>query len=311
MNHSITITAQIPYPARTLLAVVQSVLRLKRQEAMALIHEGAVEVNGRMATQSHVRLEIGDRVEISVHPTPSPAVSGVSRARSDRKFSILYEDEDIVVVDKPAGLLTVPTPNGERNTLRGQLERWAARRSPRSKIICVQRLDRDVSGVLVFARNQTSAADLRGQFATHQPHRRYVAIVSGTVAKPQWTIRSRMCTDRETLHRYSSPSSGGELAVTHVRVREEWTDAALLEITLETGRRNQIRVHLAESGHPILGDRRYGPRDAVADPRWPWKRIALHAELLGFTHPITGDPLEFTSSWPAEFRDFRRQIQRR
>ncbi|RMF40166.1 MAG: RluA family pseudouridine synthase [Planctomycetota bacterium] len=306
MSRRITITEQIPFPARTVLSVVQAAERLKRKEALALIHDGAVEVNGRMVTQSHTRLEIGDCVEILPAATPPPTLGQATHSRASRRFAILYEDPDVVVVDKPAGLLTVPTPNRERNTLLGQLERWASHGRPRSRIICVQRLDRDVSGVLIFARHQQAADLLREQFASHLPRRRYAAIVKGNLDRTQMTIRSRMRTDRRTLHRYSSDTPGGELAITHVRVTERLADATVLAIELETGRRNQIRVHLAEAGHPILGDRRYGQPRGGGDSRWPWKRIALHAEFLGVEHPGTGEPLEFTSPWPVEFKDFRR-----
>jgi 23S rRNA pseudouridine1911/1915/1917 synthase len=137
----------------------------------------------------------------------------------------------------------------------------------------------------------------------------YVAIVAGIWARDSGTIRSYLATD-DDLNRYSTNRSDqGELAVTHFAVREQWSDASLLEVRLETGRRNQIRVHLAEAEHPVLGDPRYRPQQAE-HWAWPYRRIALHAESLGFEHPRTGEPLSFHSSWPKEFRDFQRIVKR-
>jgi 23S rRNA pseudouridine1911/1915/1917 synthase len=199
-----------------------------------------------------------------------------------------------------------------------------------------------VSGVLVFAKSLAVARLLRDQFAAHKPRRRYLALVTGRVSPSEGTIRSHLATDRD-LNRYSTADAAkGELAVTHYRLLKAgpWrggtraavaagtADISLLAVWLETGRRNQIRVHLAERGHAVLGDRRYGkqppaarpaagtsrpapsntaagpagPAPAAAlHPAWPYRRLALHAESLAFDHPLTGQPLKFTARPPQEF----------
>ncbi len=162
----------------------------------------------------------------------------------------------------------------------------------------------------MFAKSYAVADKLREQFAARKPERKYTAIVRGEISNDQGTFRSYLATD-ESLNRYSvTDPAAGELAITHYRLKERWHDASLLQMQLETGRRNQIRVHLAEAGHPIIGDPRY--RAELAEhPLWPLKRIALHAETLGLTHPETGEALQFSAPWPQEFRDFRRRVKKK
>ncbi len=260
-----------------------------------------------MLTQTHTKLSIGDEVEIDY--APQPAKVSKAKATIHGRFEVVHDDEFLIVVNKPAGLLTVPTPKREPNTLQSQIRKWLERHQPGCMATCVHRLDRGVSGLLVFAKSHATADKLREQFSERKPERKYIAIVRGEVAQDQGTFRSYLTTD-ESLNRYSvDDPEKGELAITHFKVKERWQDASLLQMQLETGRRNQIRVHLAEAGHPIIGDPRYRPE--LADhPQWPLKRIALHAESLGINHPESGEQLLFTTEWPQEFRDFRRRVRR-
>jgi hypothetical protein len=149
------------------------------------------------------------------------------------------------------------------------------------------------------------AEKIRNQFAARKPDRQYIAIVAGLVEDDSGTIQNYLATD-ENLNRYSvEDPAKGELAITHYRVRQRWQDTTLVEVRLETGRRNQIRVHMADLGHPILGDPRYR-RDLATHRAWPYRRIALHAESLGFVHPTDGQAMRFVAPWPQEFRDFQR-----
>ncbi|GIW97403.1 MAG: pseudouridine synthase [Pirellulaceae bacterium] len=298
------VTAQIPPPARSLVRFVAAMARVKHQEALRRIHAGAVSVNGRTSVQSHHCLQVGDRVRIEALPPAPPRLQRAPSA-ANRQLKILYEDDQLVVVDKPAGLLTVPTPAGQGHTLLHQIQRHIERGDRRAKAICVHRLDRDVSGILVFAKTAAAAERLRRQFASHQPLRRYVAIVAGSPDDDSGTIRSHMRTDQRSLHRYSSREPAGQWAVTHWRLVERHRAACMIEVRLETGRRNQIRVHMADLGHPILGDSRYGRLRWERQPQlvalWPWKRLALHAASLGLLHPRSGRRLQFTSPVPSEF----------
>lgn len=303
------VDARLPAPARTALSLVQAALKVHRSVAEKLIHDGAVSCRGRTIAQTHLRINVGDEIEIDYTPQPkaTPARRDASRTAA---FEVVYDDEFLVVVNKPANLLTVPTPKREKNTLQSRLRVWLDRNQPEALAICVHRLDRGVSGLLVFAKSYEIADELRSQFSDRKPERRYIAIVQGNIASSEGTFRSYLATD-ESLNRHSVDNpDGGELAITHYKVRESWSDTTLVEVTLETGRRNQIRVHFAEAGHPVIGDPRYRTQEA-AHRWWPHKRLALHAETLGLTHPRTAAPLKFTSPWPQEFRDFRRKASRK
>ncbi len=222
------------------------------------------------------------------------------------RFSVVHDDEHVVVVEKSTGVLTVPTPRGETNTLVQLLRRHLGRGRrfpPRLEI--VHRLDREVSGLLVFAKSVAAATTLRADFAAHRPEREYIALVAGALPADKGTFASRLVTGK-SLQRYSTDDpTRGEAAVTHYQVERRLAGATLVRVRLETGRRNQIRVHFAEAGHPILGEDRYHPEQA-RHPRWRARRLALHARLLGFAHPLSGQPLRFESPLPMEFVRFLR-----
>ena len=167
----------------------------------------------------------------------------------------------------------------------------------------MHRLDRGVSGLLVFGKSQIMADRLRDQFASRKPERLYNAIVAGKMKQTQGEFRSYLTTAK-SLTRYSTNDpSAGELAVTHYQVLEYLADTTLVEVQLETGRRNQIRVHFSEAGHPVLGDPRYSPEEAQ-HAHWPHERIALHARTLGIANPETGVAMKFDLPLPPEMARF-------
>ncbi len=304
-QQSFVVSDRIPTPARSLLAVLQSTLKLPRNQCQQIIQDGGVVVNGKSRTKAHHVLDGGDRVDVQWLPQPVQLKSQGKRSAELETFAVVYDDDDLLVVHKPANLLTVPTPHRESRTLQSLVTTHLKKSGSGEQAYCVHRLDRGVSGLLVFAKSIAMAEKIRDQFAARKPERLYVAIVAGRWAKDGGTIRSYLATD-DDLNRYSTNrSEDGELAITHFAVREQWSDASLVEVRLETGRRNQIRVHLAEAEHPVLGDPRYRPQLAT-HWAWPYRRIALHAESLGFEHPRSEEPLSFRSSWPKEFRDFQR-----
>lgn len=281
-------------------------LKVKRKVAEQLIHEGGVSCLGRPLLQTHMRLDVGDILELDY--APQPVRQAKSLGRSLDRFQIVHDDNCFIVVNKPAGLLTVPTPKRESNTLQSQIRKWLSRQQPQAHAVCVHRLDRLVSGLLVFAKSFHTADLIRSQFEQRKPERLYTAIVAGTPSQTQGTIRSYLSTDEDLNRRSSDNAEQGELAITHYRVKEVWQDVSLLEIQLETGRRNQIRVHLADMGHPVLGDPRYRRLDAE-HPLWPYERIALHAETLAIMHPTSGELMRFVAPWPQEFRDLRKRLR--
>jgi 23S rRNA pseudouridine1911/1915/1917 synthase len=226
-------------------------------------------------------------------------------ARRSRAFTLVFRDDDIVVVDKAPGVLTVPTARRERFTLVDEVSRLLSR-GPRitREAQVVHRLDRETSGLVVFAVHRAARDRLVQAWSSHE--RLYTALVDGIVADDDGEIVSRLVTDRRTLQRRSlardEDISQGESAVTHFVVDQRLDDASMLSVRLLTGRRNQIRVHLAEQGHAVLGDDRYG--GAGRHRRWDDRRLALHARQLGFAHPRTGEPLHFDTGMPAVFARF-------
>jgi len=215
----------------------------------------------------------------------------------------------MLVVDKRAGLLTHSTPRGKGENLLDLLRRFVG---PRSPVLPVHRLDRDVSGLLVFARTPEARQRLIEQFRVHEVERRYRGVVQGLVPSDEGTFESRLRTDATDLRVYSDEGEEGEgrQAITQYRVvrRLAKPKATLVEITLETGIRNQIRVHFAEAGFPLLGDAKY--RDAKGGRgggKHAPSRIFLHAAILGFLHPKTGAPQRFESPLP---RDLARWLER-
>lgn len=302
---TIQVPSNIPPPARQLASVLKNMLGIPTSHCMWLIENNCVAVNHKPCRRSNLQLQPGDLIQID--RIPMPIAQSTPRKGSGNRDAIefLYDDQDLCVVVKPSNLLTVPTQYREAQTLVGRVERRLKQQDKKAKVFCVHRLDRDVSGVLVMAKSLEVAEQLRNQFAARKPDRQYIAIVAGLVDDDSGTVKNYLATD-DNLNRYSvQDPAQGELAITHYRVRQRWQDTTLVEVRLETGRRNQIRVHLADLGHPILGDPRYR-RDLATHRAWPYRRIALHAESLGFVHPTDGQAMRFVAPWPQEFRDFQR-----
>jgi len=283
--------------------LVQQLCGLSRSQIVGLFDHGCVRRNGATATQPAERLNAGDRIELCYdarqryHPKPKP--------RRNLGFAIIFEDKHLIVVDKPAELLTVPTRREETNTLQHKVAAYVRHVAKGRGAFAVHRLDRGVSGILVFGKTQEIVRQLKNQFAASKPEREYIAIVAGQMQQNEGTFESLLATDKD-LNRFSTEDETiGQLAITHYRVVAHLEGATLVQVRLETGRRNQIRVHFAEAGHPVLGDPRY-QAELAQDPRWPYKRLALHARLLGFDHPTTGQSLRLESPLPAEMERFLR-----
>jgi 23S rRNA pseudouridine1911/1915/1917 synthase len=216
----------------------------------------------------------------------------VTHGRSGRGAGprIVHEDRDLVVLDKPAGLLTIATATERERTAYAWLRARLSARRPPERVFIVHRLDREASGLLVFAKTPTAKRQLQAQFASRAAGRVYVARVEGRWARDEESLRSYLYESRALrVHEARGPGRG-QLAVTHVRVLRRRSHSTLLELRLDTGRKHQIRVQLSARGHPIAGDRRYG-----ASTRG---RLALHATRLAFDHPSSGKRLEFDSRAP-------------
>jgi len=296
---------RMPLPARRLVNLVQQILQTAKSPAELAIRGGAVMVNGRVCRRADQLLNVGDAVVVE---PPEPSAGLRPRAARDAKtFQVVYQDEHLLVVVKPPRLLTVPTPRQESTTLISLVTAHLRQSARSAEAFCVHRLDRGVSVLLVFGCSLEVAQQLRSQFEARKPDRIYAGIVAGEVRQPEGTFRSFLATDRSTLNQYSTRDEvAGQLAITHYELLQATPVASLVQVRLETGRRNQIRVHFAEAGHPILGDMRYG-RQAWDTQLWPHHRLALHAQTLGFTHPVSGKKLSFQSRLPREFDCLRRR----
>ena len=223
------------------------------------------------------------------------SLSRGERFLSLSRIKLLFEDDELIVVEKPSGLLTVATARERSRTLYAALFDYVKSKRPPEKIFIVHRLDRDASGLLVFAKTEPAKHHLQQQFKIHSAARKYVALVEGRLRKDQETIQSFLA--ENTAHRVYSveDSRKGKLAVTHLKVLKRSSQVTLIEVRLESGRKHQIRVHLAEHGHPILGDKTYGSHMN------PIRRLALHACNLSLKHPRSGQPLQFESPCPSLF----------
>jgi 23S rRNA pseudouridine1911/1915/1917 synthase len=260
-------------------------LGLSRKEVKDLLRFRAVTVKGKRALRHDTELMPGDVVTIAATRKPARAA-----ALERHGLAIVHLDDAVAVVEKPAGLLSMGSEREKEKTayriLNTHLKEVMKTRA--QQIFIVHRLDRETSGLMLFARTESAQAALQRNWKGVT--KRYLAVVEGVPADAQGTLTDRLSETRSLMVR--RVEEGGDLAITHYRLLRTKGDRSLLECTLETGRRNQIRVQLAALGHPVVGDRKYG---AKSDPA---RRLALHACELNFRHPVSGAPMEFHSSLP-------------
>lgn len=255
-----------------------------------LLQNGRVRVNGATEKDAKRIIDPDEIVEVV--------------ARSDERvlppgIAILHEDRDVIVILKSHGLLTVATEREREATAQAYLNEYLGS-AGEERIQVVHRLDRETSGVLVFAKNFFARERLKEQFMIHSVERIYVAIIEGAIEPNEGTIESNLLEQRDLKMISVDAHVDAKHAVTHYRTIETKGAFSMLEVTLETGRKNQIRAHLSEAGHPVAGDKMYGAKTN------PLGRLGLHAKLLGFDHPTTGKHLVFTAALPKQFRDAMR-----
>ena len=270
---------------------------MTRTSVKQMLTQRRVSVAGAVQTRGDYTLMPGDRVAIS-------AGRGNS-ALTHPKLSLLYEDDYLLVVYKRPGLLTVPTrPESSETTALSILRAYVRRQHPRNSVFVVHRLDRETSGVLVFARSEELQHYMREYWRQLVTERTYIALAEGLFEQKEGTITTWLTEDNRTTRVYSSPTdNGGQKAITHYKVLRQSpvthtpSPVTLLELHLETGRTNQIRVHLASMGHPVVGDRKYGHGLDYS----PVDRLCLHAKVLAFIHPSTEKKVRFEAPVPKEF----------
>lgn len=297
-------------------AAVRALFQLTWGEARERIDRGKIDLDGAALLDRDARVAAGQKLDFTPD-APRP------RKRLARQaVELVYIDAHLAVVAKPPGIATVPFEDDIRDTTLDRLVRDRLLHLPGARLHggtpppprVVHRLDRNTSGLIVFARSRRAGEGLKAQFREHTAHRRYLAIAHGLVEAG--TLRSHLMVDRGDGIRGSAERArekrgkgvrGGKLAVTHVTPVEKLAGATLVECRLETGRTNQIRIHLAEAGHPLVGETMY-LRDFPGRPL-PAPRLMLHAAELGFVHPATGEEVLFKLPLPADMQAVLRTMR--
>ena len=295
--------------AADLLSFLMNAVGTTRTNAKRLLQRRLVSVNGVVVSQFDTPLQTGDKVTIR---------NGQGAAELHHpKLRLVYEDDHLIVVEKKNGLLSVPSAVGSSETTAYSILRaYVRKQNARAGVFVVHRLDRETSGLLVFAKSAELQHYMREYWRQIVTCRTYVAVAEGVFDKKHGQIRSWFTEDKRNAMVYSSPvDDGGDLAITNYEVLKETANTSLplpnkgglslVELHLETGRTNQIRVHLASIGHPVIGDRKYGHgNDTVLAKALLQKktdRLCLHARVLEFIHPVTEQTLHFETPVPKSF----------
>lgn len=274
-----------------------------RSYIQKLIEQEAVLIKGK-PTKSNYKLRISDNVEVTI-PDPVP----LDVAAEDIELNILYEDEDVIVLNKPQGMVVHPAHGNYSGTIVNALLSHCDNLSGINGVMrpgIVHRIDKDTSGIIIIAKNNEAHVSLSEQLKEHSITRRYNALVEGVVKTDTGTIETMIGRNPRDRKEMAVVSKNGKRAVTHYTVLERFESYTLIEARLETGRTHQIRVHMAHIGHPIVGDPLYGYKKQ----RFHTEGQLLHARVLGFIHPRTGEYKEFEAPLPDYFVDILSKIRR-
>ena len=253
---------------------------LSKNSVKSLLHNEKVFVNGNMTTKYNYELNIGDVVEI--------------REKVAKNIDIIYEDKNIIVINKPSGLLTVATEKEKNKTAYHLVMEYLKKKNKNNRIFIIHRLDKDTSGIIMFAKNERAKHLYQDNWNDIVKKRCYYAVIDGKMQNKEGTIKSYLKENGNMV--YSVKDRSGKLAITEYKVLKERKNISLLDINLKTGRKNQIRVHMKENKTPILGDLKYGEKSKLIN------RLALHAYKLELINPVTKKLLTFEVNMPNEFK---------
>lgn len=278
---------------------------LSRSHIQKLIADGNITVEGRLIKSSRKMAE-GERVDVLI-----PEVALTEILPEDIPLDILYEDNDILIVNKPKGMTVHPAPGHPDGTLVNAIMYHCGDSLSGINGVArpgiVHRIDKNTTGLLVICKNDTAHRDIAAQLETHSITRLYRGIVHGNIREDEGTVTGNIGRDPRDRKRMAIVPQGGKPAVTHYRVLERFGNYTYCEFSLETGRTHQIRVHMASKGHPLLGDDVYGPKKCP----YALEGQTLHAMVLGFTHPRTGRYMEFTAPLPEYFEKLLVNLRRK
>lgn len=271
-----------------LLEYLLEIMKESRSKVKATLQGRGIKVNGKTVTQFDFQLVPGMKIAVSKSKRNQMGFKS-------RYVKIVYEDRWLIVVEKNVGILSMAAGHSSLN-VKSVLDDYFLKSRQKCRAHVVHRLDRDTSGLMVYAKDIETEQIFEHNWQDIVYDRRYVAVVSGEMESSEGTVANWL-KDNKAYITYSSPvDNGGKYAVTHYRVLDRTTDHSLVEFQLETGRKNQIRVHSADMGHPVCGDVKYGNGDD------PLRRLCLHAYMLCFEHPVTHEPMEFETMIPTQFR---------
>jgi 23S rRNA pseudouridine1911/1915/1917 synthase len=266
-----------------------------RKLLKAVLRDQQILVENRTVTQFDHPLEAGQVVTVCWEKSSPP--------ERPHGLNIIFEDDDIIVVNKPAGLLTVATDKEKRKTAYALLSDYVKTEDPENKIFIVHRIDRETSGLLLFAKNEELKRIIQETWITTIKERTYIAVVEGEITRESGTITSYLNESKAFIVYSSQNPKVGKKAITHYKRLKSNKDFSLLQVNLETGRKHQIRVHMQEIGHPVVGDSKYGSKIK------PIRRLALHAQRLVFTHPQTSELCSFETGIPEQFHQLFTRTQ--
>lgn len=253
---------------------------LSKNNVKSLLHNEKIFVNGNMTTKYNYELNVGDTVEI--------------REKVAKNIDIIYEDKDIIVINKPSGLLTVATEKEKNKTAYHLVMEYLKKKNKNNRIFIIHRLDKDTSGIIMFAKNERAKHLYQDNWNDIVKKRCYYAVIDGKMENKEGTIKSYLKENGNMV--YSVKDRSGKLAITEYKVLKERKNISLLDINLKTGRKNQIRVHMKENKTPVLGDLKYGEKSKLIN------RLALHAYKLELINPVTKKLLIFEASMPNEIK---------
>ena len=253
---------------------------LSKNSVKSLLHNEKLFVNGNMTTKYNYELNVGDIVEI--------------REKVAKNIDIIYEDKDIIVINKPSGLLTVATEKEKNKTAYHLVMEYLKKKNKNNRIFIIHRLDKDTSGIIMFAKNERAKHLYQDNWNDIVKKRCYYAVIDGKMENKEGTIKSYLKENGNMV--YSVKDRSGKLAITEYKVLKERKNISLLDINLKTGRKNQIRVHMKENKTSILGDLKYGEKSKLIN------RLALHAYKLELVNPVTKKLLTFEINMPNEFK---------
>jgi 23S rRNA pseudouridine1911/1915/1917 synthase len=280
-------TYQIENEDTLLASLINNLPHKTRKTLKAVLKDGQVSIDGTPVTQFDHHLTPGQRVEVQWEK--------VELQKQPRELNIVHIDQDIIVINKPSGLLTVATDKEKRRTAYSMLSNFVKSEDPDNKIFIIHRIDRETSGLLMFARSERVKRQIQETWDSLISRRTYIGIVEGRVTPPDGTITSWLTESKAFIVYSSQNRKHGKKSTTHYSTIEGNNSFSLLQIHLETGRKHQIRVHMQDIQHPIAGDKKYGSMSN------PLGRMALHAQVLAFTHPTTGKQCFFDTGIPTQF----------